>query len=68
MTPQELDKMIQQMTDQEFSAFISNIPDDISGIFVMRRGLLKLFNDLDYFNAVKNALRGQIIGDIYHEK
>ena len=56
ITNKQLDIIFQDMTEREFTHFLSLLPDDLKDFFIMRKALVKLFSDRDYYEAVKKAV------------
>lgn len=65
ITNREIDIILQNMTEQEFARFIERLPDDLKELFLMRRALVKLFSDRDYYNTVRAAVCERISKEIF---
>ena len=65
ITNQELDIILQNMTEREFTQFVEKLPDDLKELFLMRRALVKLFSDRDYYNAVRSAVCERISKEVF---
>lgn len=60
ITNKELDIIFQNMSERDFALFIAQIPDDLKEFFIMRKALVKLFSDREYYEAVKRAVGEKI--------
>lgn len=65
ITNKEIDIILQNMTENEFQRFLAELPDDLKEFFVMRKALVKLFSDREYYEAVKSAVCQKVSKDIF---
>lgn len=68
ITNKQLDIIFQDMTEREFNHFLSLLPDDLKDFFIMRKALVKLFSDREYYEAVKSAVCSQIKQELFPNK
>lgn len=64
----KLDQIMQQISDRDFDRLIEKLPegmDDVREFLIMRKALVKLFSDRDYYEAVKSAVRERLVKDFY---
>ena len=65
---QMLDQLLQQISDRDFDKILEKLPegmDDVRELLIMRKSLVKLFSDRDYYEAVKSAVREQLKKDFF---
>ena len=67
MTAKEFEKIIIEMNEKTFADFVSKLPDDIAKVVTTHRSWLKLFCDVDFYNAVKEAVTEKVANDIWKE-
>lgn len=67
MTVQEFEKIIIEMSEKTFAAFVSKLPEDIAEAVTIHRSWLKLFCDADYYNAVKEAVKEKVAHDLWKQ-
>ena len=63
-----LDILLQQISDKDFDKILEKLPegmDDVRELLIMRKSLVKLFSDRDYYEAVKSAVREKLIKDFF---
>lgn len=63
-----LDILLQQISDKDFDKILEKLPegmDDVKKLLIMRKSLVKLFNDRDYYEAVKSAVCEKLIKEIF---
>lgn len=68
ITNKELDIIFQDMTEREFNHFLELIPEDLKDFFIMRKALVKLFSDREYYEAVKTAVCEKIKEELFGKK
>ena len=67
MSVQEFEKIIIEMSEKTFSEFVAKLPEDIAEAVTMHRSWLKLFCDVDYYNAVKEAVKERVAKDLWKQ-
>ena len=65
MTVKEFETIIIQMNEKEFANFVSKLPKDIAEAVTLHRSWLKLFCDVEYYNAVKEAVKERVAKDLW---
>ena len=65
LTLQQFDVILINMSDFEFDKFLEKLPEDMREPTRMRKAYLKLFSDVDYYNAVKEAVKERLVKEIY---
>ncbi len=68
MTVKEVERTLIDMNEKTFDNFVSKLPKDVANVIIMHRAWLKLFCDVDYYNAVKKAVTDKVAKDIWKEE
>ena len=68
MSVKDVERTIIDMSEKTFNDFVSKLPKDMADVIIMHRAWLKLFSDVDYYNAVKKAVTDKVANDVWKEE
>lgn len=60
-----LDEILIGISERDFERMLEALPEEVKELLVMRRSLLKLFSDRDYYEAVKGAVCELVVEELF---
>lgn len=66
-----LDEILMGISERDFERLLETLPEDMNEVkelLVMRKALVKLFSDRDYYEAVKGAVCEMVVEELFGSK